>query len=353
MDERYAIEVLSGQRRGIAPSLLRSVCTAASWGYWAGASARNAAYDRGWKTVEQVAAPVISLGNLTTGGTGKTPLVAYLAERLQTIGFRPGIVSRGYRSLDNQSNDERLVLEQLLPTVPQVQNPDRVRGAQDAVAHHGCDVILLDDGFQHRRLRRDLDLVLVDATRPWGFGRLLPRGLMREPMSGLRRADAVILTRCDQASRDELAAIRSELRHYRGTADCIEVRFLPQRLRNAAGEHRSLPESWPNPCLAFCGIGNPDGFQQSLTRLGIEGPLHVFPDHHHYTVDDLSRLAKQADSVSASLILTTQKDLVKIPVPELSGRPLWAVEIATEILAGGEWLDRALAQLPQPVRTAA
>lgn len=353
MDEQFAIDVISGRRRGPAAALLRTVCSAASWGYRAGVAARNLAYDRQWKTIERVDVPVISLGNLTTGGTGKTPLTAYFGERLQAQGYRPGIVSRGYRSLDDQSNDERLVLAQALPDVPHLQNPDRVQGAQDAIAKHGCDAILLDDGFQHRRLARDLDLVLVDATRPWGFGRLIPRGLLREPLSALKRADAVLITRCDHVSQVELGQLRRELLRWRGTEECLEVRFAVRRLCNAHGEREALPGTWPKNCLAFCGIGNPDGFQRTLTQLGIEGPLSVFPDHHHYTEDDLARLAEQAQSISASCVLTTQKDLVKIPRRELAGRPLWALEIATEIVAGGEWLDRALSQLPRPMKAAA
>ncbi len=353
MDERYAIDVLSGRRQGVIPSALRSVCTVAAWGYYAGVSLRNAAYDRRWQAVERVDAPVISLGNLTTGGTGKTPLAAFFAERLLNAGYRPGIVSRGYRSLDNRTNDERLVLEQLLPQVPQAQDPDRVRGSRELISRHGCDVILLDDGFQHRRLHRDLDLVLIDATRPWGFGRLLPRGLLREPLSALQRADGVIITRCDQVSADELAAIRDELRKWRSTDDSLAVRFVPKRLCNAVGERQPLPRTWPNPCVAFCGIGNPEAFQNSLRQFGVEGPLEAFPDHHHYTEDDLERLAARVQSVSAQCVVTTQKDLVKIPRVELAGRPLWALEIAAEVDSGQESLERWLGALPRATRKVA
>ncbi|MFO0917405.1 MAG: tetraacyldisaccharide 4'-kinase [Planctomycetaceae bacterium] len=349
MDERFAIDVLSGRRRGIVPAALRSLCTAAAWGYRAGVQVRNAAYDRGWKPVERVEAPVISLGNLTTGGTGKTPLAAFFAEQLLALGHRPGIVSRGYRSLNDQANDERLVLEQLLPDVPQMQQPDRVRGAQEIISRHGCDVILLDDGFQHRRLHRDLDLVLIDATQPWGFGRLLPRGLLREPLSALRRADGVIITRCDQVAASELAAIRRELQRWRGTDDCVEVRFAPKRLCNAAGERQALPQVWPGRCLGFCGIGNPQGFQHALTKLGVEGPLEIFPDHHHYTDNDLRRLSDLAQSQSASCVLTTQKDLVKLSDAALGGVPLWGLEIAAEIVSG----DSLLAHWLEPLRPGA
>ncbi len=268
-------------------------------------------------------------------------------------GFQPGIVSRGYRSLDGQANDERLVLEQLLPAVPQVQNRDRVAGARAAIQDHGCDVLLLDDGFQHRRLHRSLDIVLIDATRPWGFGHLLPRGLLREPCSSLRRADVVVLTRCDQVTGSELAAIRQQVSQYRGSTVLVEVRFVPRRLRNSQGECQPLSLLSTARCLSFCGIGNPDGFRRLLTNLGVNSPPVIFPDHHHYTEGDLHQLDQRAGSLDATLLLTTHKDLVKIPRSVWNGRPLWAVEIAVEIVSGAELLEAALRCLPVPKRVAA
>ncbi len=353
MDEHYAIEVLSGRKRGWLPAALRAGCCAASWAYAAAIRARNEGYDHGWLEVVSVDRPVISLGNLTAGGTGKTPLAALLAERLLSQGCRPGIVSRGYRSLNGQANDERLVLEQLLPSVPQVQHRDRAAGARSAIWDHGCDVIVLDDGFQHRRLHRDLDLVLIDATRPWGFGSLLPRGLLREPMSSLRRADVILLTRCDQVTIDELTEIRRELTRWRGTTDSVDVRFAPRRLRNANGEIRPLSLLQSEQCLSFCGIGNPEGFRRLLAGLQVDAPLRIFPDHHHYSAADLAELGTMAASSGASMIVTTQKDLVKIPHGALAGRPLWAVEIAAEIVSGEELLERELAKFRSPRRDAA
>lgn len=353
MDEPFAIDVLSGRKRGITPAGLRAACAMASWGYGAAIRTRNWAFDRGWNESVSVGVPVISLGNITTGGTGKTPMVAYFAEALRQRGYHPGIISRGYRSLTDQTNDERLVLEQLVPGVPQVLNRDRVAGARTAIQEHGCDVILLDDGFQHRRLQRDLDVVLIDATRPWGFGHLLPRGLLREPLSSLRRADLVLITRCDQVSGDELSAIRQTLLKHRGTSDSVEVRFVPRQLRNARGEVCSLSALRTETCLPFCGIGNPEGFRRLLAGLGVAEPPIVFPDHHHYRPDDLVQLVQRADEANASVCVTTQKDLVKFSDSRLSGKPLWAVEIAAEVVSGGALLDRALNSLPPALRSAA
>ena len=353
MDEQFAIDVMTGRKRGLGPTLLRAGCEVESWGYAAAISARNVGYDRRWLQSHSVDAPVISVGNLTTGGTGKTPVTAYLAAELAARGFRPGIVSRGYRSLNDSQNDEQMVLAQLLPGVPQVRDRDRVRGAHKAIREQGCDLILLDDGFQHRRLRRDLDFVLIDATRPWGFDRLLPRGLLRESKRGLARADVVLITRCDQASASELGEIHRELTRWGATAARVDVRFAPQRLRNAAGEFRPLALLKSERPLAFCGIGNPTGFQRLLRGLGLDTEPTAFPDHHHYGPDDFRRLKELADAAQATCFVTTQKDLVKFPHPELAGRPVWAVEIAVEILAGGDCLEQAWSRLPLPRRAAA
>ena len=353
MDEQFAIDVLSGRKKGLGPFVLRSACAIAEPAYAAAMRLRNLGFDHGWLPIRCVDVPVLSVGNLTTGGTGKTPVVGWLAERLQHNGFKPAVVSRGYRSFTDEANDERLVLEQLVPGISLIQNRDRFLGAQAAIRDFGCDVVLLDDGFQHRRLHRDLDLVLIDATQPFGFGRLLPRGLLREPMSSLRRADVVLVTRCDQASAGELQAIRNELARSRGTADCVEVRFAPRRLRNALGETRQLSLLAGERCLPFCGIGNPEAFHRTLAGFGVDVPPIAFPDHHHYRTADLERLSALAGSRNASLLVTTQKDLVKLPHREVDGRPLWAVEIAAEIVSGGELLEAGFAKLNLSPRQAA
>lgn len=353
MDEQFAINVMSGRKRGVFAAGLRSVCTVASWSYFAAIAGRNLAYDRGWKPTRSVAVPIISLGNITTGGTGKTPIAAFLAERLQAQGVRPAIVSRGYRQLNDQCNDEQLVLKQLLPTVPQVMNRDRVAGARSAISEQGCDLILLDDGFQHRRLHRDLDIVLVDATQPWGFGHLLPRGLLREPLSSLRRADLVLITRCDQVAAAELAQIRGVLATWRGTAASVDLRFRPRRLRAADGEQLPLSRLAGRNCLAFCGIGNPRGFQQTLQSLGVSSEPMIFPDHHHYQPRDIERIVQLADRLQAEILVTTQKDLVKISDTHLGDRPVYAIEIAAEIIAGECLLDEALSRVTHRQKHAA
>ena len=189
--------IMSGERTDLSAVLMRGGLRAASSLYRVGVSSRNRRFDRGSAEVHCCGVPVVSIGNLTTGGTGKTPIVCFLAKKLRQHHLRVSIVSRGYGRGEAESNDEAMELADRLPDVPHVQDADRVEAARIAVQELATQIVLMDDGFQHRRLHRDLDIVVIDATCPFGFGYLLPRGLLREPIASLRRADLVILSRCD------------------------------------------------------------------------------------------------------------------------------------------------------------
>ncbi len=191
---RRYLALISGQTPGLAAAVQRLGLYLASLFYGLGVRLRNAGYSLGWLRAQRVAAPVVSVGNLTVGGTGKTPAVEYVARYYRRQDRRVAILSRGYGSAGGH-NDEALVLFANLNDVPHLQDADRVRSAHIALEELESEVLVLDDGFQHRRLVRDLDLVLIDATNPWGHGYLLPRGLLREPIRGLRRADLVLLER--------------------------------------------------------------------------------------------------------------------------------------------------------------
>lgn len=342
MDETRLMGILSGERRGVSAAVSRFLLAGMSVPYGAAIAARNLAYDRGWLQVEQAAVPVISVGNLTTGGTGKTPITAYLARDLQSHGLRPGVLSRGYRSLDGEENDEKRVLDRLCPGMAQVQNRDRVAGAERAVREFGCNVLILDDGFQHRRLHRDVEIVLIDALRPWGYGRLLPRGLLRESRSGLRRAGLIVVTRADLVPADVLAELRQQCRTLAPEVPQIEVSFVPGRLIDAAGREFPRSSLADRHCLAYCGIGNPDGFAATLRAAGIVAELEVYPDHHHYTPTDFERLRRRAESLRAGAIVTTLKDLVKVPPEASTEIPVLAVEQQVRVLEGGDQLARLL-----------
>jgi tetraacyldisaccharide 4'-kinase len=359
MDEAALHELMSGRRRDQGARLLRGGLGIASLGYSAVMRLRNLAYDGGWLHTSRADVPVISVGNITTGGTGKTPLTAWLATWLVAAGRQPGLLSRGYRSLDSREtspdstlppgrptgNDEKLVLDRLCPGVPHLQQRDRVASARRAVQEFDCDVLLLDDGLQHRRLHRDLDLLLVDALQPWGYGHVLPRGLLREPIAGLRRADLVLITRANQCSAEQRAALREDLRRIRGSDECAEVAFTPQRLVDVNWRPESLISLSGKKTFAFCGIGNPAGFRKTIAELGVScDTMQTFADHHHYEAHDLTALAQTARSADAEVVLTTQKDLVKISPGDWHGPPLYAVEIGVEFLSGQDLLESRLQQ---------
>jgi hypothetical protein len=200
MDDQLYRDIVSGRRCGAAAAVVRGGLRAASVPYSVAVRLRNRAYDLGLKRTYRVEVPVVSVGNLTLGGTGKTPLVEHLARWFRAAGLRVCILSRGYGAADGAANDEAQVLAENLPEVPHLQGRDRVALARRAIDVHHAQVLLLDDGFQHRRLARDLDLVILDALDPLGGNNLFPRGLLREPLSSLRRADLILLNRADLLS---------------------------------------------------------------------------------------------------------------------------------------------------------
>ncbi len=337
------VELLSGRERGVLAALARMALHFAAVFYGLGVRIRNAAYDLNWVRLHHAAIPVVSLGNLTTGGTGKTPFAAFVARCFRDRGIRVCFISRGYGAGADGTNDEAQVLEQLCPDVPHLQNRDRVAAAR--IAHEELDsqLIVLDDGFQHRRLARDLDIVLVDATNPWGFGHLLPRGLLREPVSALRRAELVVITRVDQTSRENVNAIRREIARTGSQREIAEVCFPPLRLIAASGCTHPLEVLSGASVAAFCGIGNPLAFRASLEgQGGLIRSFRTFPDHHRYTRSDIEDLERQCRELSIDVVVCTQKDLVKIGSESLGGRPLWAVEIGTCVVAGAEILQARL-----------
>lgn len=339
-------DLLSGRKRGIVAALSRGLLSAGSLGYGLGARIRNAAYNRGWKRTERASIPVVSLGNLTTGGTGKTPFAAFVARWFRERGVRVCLISRGYGADSGGTNDEALVLDALCPDVPHLQNPDRVAAARVAVEELDSQLLLLDDGFQHRRLARDLDIVLIDATNPWGFGHVLPRGLLREPVSALARADLVVITRVDQAAAENVVAIRQAVERILPKGDIAEVTFPPVRLIGSGGRAAALDSLAGSRVAAFCGIGNPAAFRTTLEGLGwTVADFQAFPDHHNYSRADVEELERWCSGLNINAVVSTQKDFVKIASEQLGNHPLWALEIGTHVVAGAELLNARLTDI--------
>ncbi|TWT33606.1 Tetraacyldisaccharide 4'-kinase [Posidoniimonas corsicana] len=344
LNEQFFHDLVSGRRRGPVAAALRAGLWGAQWPYRAVVAARNRRYDHSSDAVTRASVPVISIGNLTVGGTGKTPMVKWVARRLREQHVRVAILSRGYGAEEGGLNDEAIELEESLPDVPHVQDPDRVASAAIAIEELESQLLLLDDAFQHRRLGRDLDIVLLDATCPFGHGHLLPRGLLREPVGSLRRADVVCLTRADMASEPDREAIRRRVAQAAPEALWCEAAHAPQRLINAAGAQAELAAASGRRVAAFCGIGNPAAFRRTVEELGGEVVAwREFPDHHRYTREDIEKIT--ADAEPAELVLCTHKDLAKVQSEELGQRPLWAVEIEMRLLLGEEPLSALINEI--------
>lgn len=295
--------------------------------------------------------PVVSIGNLTCGGTGKTPMVELIAGDLTRMGWKPAILSRGYGAVpsandrEGDGNDEYRVLAANLPAVGHYQGADRVAGGREAIAA-GAGILVLDDGFQHCRLHRDLDVVLLDALRPFDNGRLLPAGLLREPVGTLANADLLGVTRTNLVSRENLDAISSFLNtRFPG----IPVLFLESRavcwqvLYAETMEPGSLAET---EVFAFCGIGNPNSFRLAIEDLGVKAAgFHAFRDHQFYDSAAVGKIASWARDLGVDTIVMTQKDAVKLEREWLEAQPgvRWVfLRIEQSIVSGAEAYREAL-----------
>ena len=315
--QTWILEIVEGRRNDFAGAVVRAVLFLLSLVYRVAVTLRNWAFDQGWIKSHSVDASVISIGNLTVGGTGKTPHVIWLAEQLQAE-HEIAIVSRGYGSEQNSLNDEGMEIAHRLPDIIQVQNRKRILAAQQALAElkgSGGEqpLIIMDDGFQHRYLKRNLNIVLIDATNPFGHGHLLPRGLLREPLAAIRRADVAILTRSDSISPDEAASIQRQLQSLCAGLIWCETKLVVDGLQDTSGNGKPIDSLADEHVLAFCGIGNPVGFRQLLEREGIDViEMIEFPDHHSYSQPDLQGIYRRARELSCSAVVCTQKDMVKI-----------------------------------------
>jgi tetraacyldisaccharide 4'-kinase len=340
--QRY-LSVVRGEARGAGPALQRLGLSAATIPYGIAVRLRNLGYDRGWLRAQRVPAPVVCVGNLTVGGTGKTPFVEHVAGYYRRRDVRVAVLSRGYGT-ETGPNDEALVLEENLPDVPHLQGKDRVALALSAIEELESELLVLDDGFQHRRLFRDLDLVLIDATAPWGYGRLLPRGLLREPPRGLRRAHLIALTRCDQVNEADKIRLRQEVAQLAPGVPVIETTHRPVEWVNGEGTTASLETLRGRPVAAFCGVGNPESFRRTLTDCGADViAFRTYPDHHAYTRADVGDLRLWARGLPADCqVVVTQKDLVKLRLSRLGDLPLWSLRIRLHVATGAEELERLL-----------
>lgn len=336
MDDELVERIWFG--RGALARAARAALTPLAWSFGAVVGARNELYDRGLLAGAPLALPAVSVGNMTVGGTGKTPIAAELASRLLAGGGRPAIVLRGY------GDDEPLVHARLNPEAIVVASPDRVRGVAEA-RQRGADVAVLDDALQHRRARRLADVVLVSADR-WREDprRLLPAGQWREPITALGRAAMVVVTR-KAASDAAVAAAARDVRAAAPTVPLAVAALVPGDLRDLASETRRPIESLRGRrVLAVAAVGDPTAFARQLGAAGAEVRLRRFPDHHAFTPADVERLVDAAAEVDD--VVCTLKDAVKLdPLWPRARTGLWYVSQAVELQEGAADVDRLVRRL--------
>ena len=334
-----------------------------SFVYGAAVNIRSALYRTGIFKTQTVGAPVISVGNITTGGTGKTPLVEWIAGRLSERGHRVCILTRGYRRANpshrvvvsdgerivadiEQSGDEAMMLAQSLAgKAAVVCDADRVAGARWVIENLNADVLILDDGFQHVRIGRDLDIVTLDATNPWGNGRRLTAGILREPIRSLSSADCIVVTRTAGALE---AGLQKRIRQatdaptFRSTTVISRISALDSpQLEADGGTVRQ------HPVAALCGIGNPNAFFQQLRDEGFNlRHTEVFRDHHKYSQTDIDRLTQHASDAGAHALITTAKDAVKLTSMSFP-LPCYVIEIEMQI----QEADTLLALIDEAIET--
>jgi len=313
MDQENFRKLISREPETLAQIAIRCGLRILSVLYSSAVSVRNFLYDRHILRIHQVDRPVISVGNITAGGTGKTPMVVWLCNVFNERKKKAGILTRGYKTDSDKINDEPALLEANCPNAKVIVNPDRIAGAAKAIEEFNCDVLIMDDGFQHRRLCRELDILMIDATVPFGYGKVLPAGFLRESLKGLSRAGAVVITRCDLVNTKVLENIERQLRRY---SPGITIARSEHKAREAVlseSERISVDELNGLKVWAFSGIGNPGAFEKTLEQAGCElVGARAFPDHHQYNEYDINEIFAQARRCGARLILTTEKDWGKI-----------------------------------------
>lgn len=378
--EEYATEVIYDRRKGFGAAVLRVFLLGLSGIWTCAVRLRLRLYNQRYMRDYNLGCPVISIGNLTVGGTGKTPVVEMFARALSEAGQKVAILSRGYKSakppllhrlkstltgesletpprivsdgesvlLDSRvAGDEPYMLASNLPGVVVLVDKDRVKAGAWGIRHFGVDTLVLDDGLQYLRLKRRLDVVLVDSNAPFGTGYLLPRGTLREPAAHLRRAHYVFITKCHHQSNEALIA---RIKRYNKTAEIIECSHAPRYLQNAFTNERLPLETLRGAYLAtMCGIAAPESFEDLLTDLGaIIEARRRFTDHHRYREQEVLSLMNQCVDRDLSMILTTEKDAVRLPKLTRSDVPIFFLRVEIEILSGQDIWKECIHRLCSP-----
>jgi len=382
--ERWGSDVIFGRAKGFRATVMRMLMLMLSGVYRIIVQNRLRLFRKGWKQQHYLGTLVVSIGNLTVGGTGKTPVVELLARTLRDRGRTVSILSRGYKSkkLDEPqkwkradgspvppevmpkvvstgrailleskfAGDEPFMLASNLDGVSVVVDKDRVKGGRFAIRELMADTLLLDDGMQYLHLAHGIDIVLVDATAPFGTEALLPRGTLREPKKNLRRASYIFITKCDGSSNEALIA---RLRKYNRVAEIIECTHGPKYLQNLF-THERQPLSFLEGkyVAAISGIAVPENFERQVERLGAKLEIRRrFSDHHRFSRKEISKFLSRCTERDMDLIITTEKDAVRFPRPAQIEVPLYFLRIEVQILKGHDVWERLIDRLCSPPAT--
>ncbi|MFT4637237.1 MAG: tetraacyldisaccharide 4'-kinase [Verrucomicrobiales bacterium] len=385
--EEFATDVIYDRKKGLGADVLRIALRGLSFAWSGIVYLRLYLYRHRVLREHNLGCLVISIGNITVGGTGKTPVVELFARALRDAGRHVAILSRGYKSkrppfiermksrftgksilqpprvvsdgknvlLDSSlSGDEPFMLASNLDEVVVLVDKDRVKSVGYAIREHGTDTILLDDGLQYLRLKHSLDIVLVDRNAPFGTGRLLPRGTLREPASSLKRAHYIFITKC--RPKESNAELIKQIRKHNRTAEIIECRHAPRYLQNAFTNEKLPLEALKDTYIGtMSGIATPETFENSLTRLG----AHVearrrYTDHHRYTKDEVLTFLNHCVNRDLAMLVTTEKDAVRLPKIDPVEVPIYYLRVEIEILSGEETWRECIERIcsPQSVEAA-
>lgn len=380
--EKWATDVIFGRARGFWPAVMRIVLRGFSWLYRFGVRLRLRLYHKGWLEQSSLGTMVVSIGNITVGGTGKTPVVERIARELAGRGRKVAILSRGYKSSDlkepqvwvnpetgfevtnfpkivsdgrevllpaKYAGDEPYMLAMNLPGVAVVVDRDRVRGGRFAVKELGVDTLLLDDGLQYLHLDHSIDVVLVDQNAPFGNGYILPRGTLREPPPNLCRADYIFLTKCDGDPPEKLI---KQIRRYNKTAEILQCTHGPKHLHGVFSDEILPLEALEGKYLgAISGIAQPKSFDRLLKKLGGQVMFHTtFADHHAFTAKEIEPFMDRCVNRGVDMIVTTEKDAVRFPKPDKLDVPIFYLRIEVQILEGEEVWERCLERICRRIR---
>jgi tetraacyldisaccharide 4'-kinase len=380
--EQFGIEVMTGERRGFQAGTLRLLLYGLSFVYRGAVSTRLWLFRKRIAKERILGCMVVSIGNITTGGTGKTPVVEMFARALTAGGRRVAILSRGYKSeippdmmeshdavtgkrlkypprvvSDTEgirdgmnsriAGDEPFMLAQNLPGVSIIVGKDRVASGRQALKEMEVDTLLLDDGLQYLKLRHRLDIILVDTQAPFGNGYMLPRGFLREPRKSLRRASYIFLTKCNGESNEKLIA---EIRKYNRTAEIIECRHKPMHLTNIhTREILPLDFLKGKNVATLSGIARPESFERGIEELGATIRFtRRYTDHHRYEEGEINDFILKAHDRDADLIVTTEKDSVRLPEQLNPLLPVYFLRVEIEILTGHETWEHCVQRICQP-----